>query len=112
MYEIGSFSSEYLYNLLDYKDKIFELAKDIVSIKEEMVNKLDYYQINYINTFANFIHIRKNHISLEVKEKLESICYYRHNQNHPSVKDYIRFTIGEYDTMMNIINLINNNRIV
>ncbi len=109
MYEINSISCLAIEFLLKNYSIVKKHVQDVKNSKKYLINELIKSKISYIDTFANFFHIKtgKNSKYLERKFKKKGILF----RKGPGVKgfeSYSRFSLGSKSQMTKVLNLVKN----
>lgn len=109
MYEINSLSCEAIKYLYKNKSIVKKHIKELVKGKEYLKGELKKINMNYIETYGNFIHINlgKNLIrftSILRKNKILA----RKGPGVSGYENYLRLSLGSVTQMKKVINLIKN----
>ena len=74
MYEISSFASLIVEEILKNKNIFYNYANEVEQGKKYLIKEFEKLQIEYLKTYANFIHIKLN----SKKKKFENILKMAH----------------------------------
>ena len=109
MYEINSLSCEAIKYLYKNKSIVKKHIKELVKGKEYLKGELKKINMNYIETYGNFIHINlgKNLIRFTSILRKNKILV-RKGPGVSGYENYLRLSLGSVTQMKKIINLIKN----
>ncbi len=107
MYEINSISCLVIEYCLKNYSLVKRHIKEVKHSKNYLAKELKKLNIDFIDTYANFFHIKlgKNNIALEKKFKSKRILF----RKGPGVKgfeDYCRFSLGSVKQMKKVLSLV------
>ena len=109
MYEINGIAA-YMLNQIYTKNGINKIEKTVKKLEEgknfflKALNKNS--NIEFIDTEANFIHLKILKKKNIIIKKLEKICEFKKNQRHPALKDYIRLSLTTKKNFSKILKII------
>jgi len=107
MYEISSFASLIVEEILKNKKIFYNYANEVEQGKKYLIKEFEKLQIEYLKTYANFIHIKLN----SKKKKFENILKIKKIlvRKGPGVKGfegYLRIGLGPKPEMRKVISLL------
>lgn len=106
MYEIGSFASDFVLNLLQYSEQMLLSVDRINKGKNHFLNKMQQLGFGVLNTYGNFIHVGFGENKELIHKALSKKVLYRHSFSHPCLDGYSRFTAGPTALMDSLAILI------
>ena len=111
MYEINNIAA-YMLNKILTNSGMRKVNRSVLKLKEGkkfFLNNLNKNSnVEYINTSANFIHLKILKNKKKIINNLSKICEFKKKQNHPILKDYIRLSLTTKKNYINILKILNN----
>ena len=104
MYEIGSYSINFIEKMLDNINAMENSVNKIIKGKAFFLENMKQLKIDYLINHGNFLHInmaKKNFLH----ELLSKHVLYRKSFEHPSLIDYSRFTATTEENFKPIIKI-------
>lgn len=109
MYEINSLSCEAIKYLYKNKSIVKKHIKELVKGKEYLKEELKKINMNYIETYGNFIHINLGKNLIKFKSYLrKNKILVRKGPGVSGYENYLRLSLGSVKQMKKVINLIKN----
>jgi histidinol-phosphate aminotransferase len=110
MYEINSLACLSIEFLLKKQQIVKNYVKDIIRAKNFFFNKLKSIQVNYIDTYANFVHVDlKNKKKIIEKELFKRKILVRKGPGVKSYDNYLRISLGSKSHMQRVFKIIKKN---
>lgn len=107
MYEINSFACLSIEFLLKKQRIIDNYVKDVIRAKNFFFKKLKSIQINYLDTYANFVHVDlKNKKRIIERELLKRKILVRKGPGVKGYDNYLRISLGSKLHMQRVFNII------
>lgn len=106
MYEVGTFSIEFMNQMLDFEHEMINSVSRIISARDYFANEMQLLGFKVINTEANFIHVDFGSKSKIIHEFLFDKVLYRQFIDHKSLQGFSRFSIGNIEIMEKVVNWI------
>ena len=110
MYEINSVACKILEIFLKNKNFENQLINEIITCKNFFQNELSKLKLNYLKTYANFLHVDLGKKKKFIEKKLISKKIL--TRKGPGVKgfeNYLRFTLGPISEMKKVIKILKSN---
>lgn len=107
MYEVSTFSAEYIFRMLDYKNIVQHSVKRVNLSKQKFKIAMQNIGFNVFSTEGNFINVLMGDSVEKVNRVLEGKFLYRKSFNHPSLEGCMRFSVGSEEVMSSLIDHIN-----
>ena len=110
MYEINNIAA-YMLNKILTKKGIKEVKNSVNRLIEGkkffLKNLKKNPNIEFIDTHANFIHLKILKDKNKIIKKINEICVFKKRQKHPILKDYIRLSLTTKKNFINILKVLN-----
>lgn len=106
MYEVATFSIEYIYKMYDYKNFVDQAVLRVNSNKEKFKIAMENLGFRVFPTEGNFINVLMADQAELVNNVLQDKFLYRKSFDHPSLKGCVRFSIGSEDVMNSLTDYI------
>lgn len=107
MYEANTIGIDFMNNMFDHIDKMYESINRILEGKNYFTNELEQMGFNVLkNTYGNFIHVNFGNKTDLIHKKLENFVLYRKQFNDECLKGYSRFSLTTSEIFRLIINKI------
>ena len=110
MYEINNIAAYMINKILTKKGiKIVKNSVErLIQGKKYFLKNLKKNQnIKFIDTNANFIHLKILKNRKKIINKLSKLCEFKKKQKHPILKDYIRLSLTTKKNFINILEALN-----
>lgn len=107
MYEMGTFSSEFIYLLLDHESDVLDSVKRLKSGKDFFIAEASKMQFIISETHGNFLHVNFGEHRQKIHAALKETVLYRADfLGVKSLEGFSRFSLGTVEQFKIIINQI------
>ncbi len=107
MYEINNIGAQILSRILSKQKYINQSVKRLINGKKYFRSELKKIGFKVFKSeHGNFLHVDFLNDKKKIIKKLNKIVYFRHNENHPSISGYSRFSLTSKKNFSKIIKQI------
>lgn len=105
MYEINNFGAEFLLNLLNKKNMqtIQKINKSLFKGKNLLINYFKKNNIEYLESHANFLHLKIRKNRNKILKDISKIAYIRKSESFNCLKGYTRISLSKLSNMRKIV---------